>query len=213
MKIKMLFIILLFSFSSYGESRKRIAVLDSGIGFFQKYTDYMCSDSKYIEYDDGGHGQNVVGLIAERMNKSKYCIDFYSLGNPFNTTKYIEYLWKVSNDSRIVGLNLSIGGMPHIPNMVDKVEFRLLRNILNNGVKIIVAAGNNGLSLVSGCSLYPACHKSELSGLIVVGNEGNPYTNRGPLVDVMIDGNNKGVPQLTGTSQSTAIYTGISFSD
>jgi hypothetical protein len=97
-------------------------------------------------------------------------------------------------------------------SLFDKLEYSYLSEIHKRGVKIVVAAGNNGMELKKGCNFYPACHKYFLHNMIVIGNLHNRDSNYGEIIDYMIDGNRKGFPRMSGTSQSTAIFTGQLFS-
>jgi hypothetical protein len=135
-----------------------------------------------------------------------------NVGFPIESVDYLSVLRQVSHLNNVVGINLSIDGTEN-PNFsyLDIGELTFLKGYDKDGIKIIVAAGNKGKRLNENCKIYPACHKRRIPNMIVVGNTGN-HSNYGPMVNVVIDGNKKGNPVMSGSSQSTAIYTGMTFS-
>jgi hypothetical protein len=193
------------------ETRKRIAVIDSGIRRDMVSEDYMCKDMPIFAsgrkgFDYQGHGTNIVGLIGERIDISKYCITSYSLSPGESVNEVIYFLYKMQKHG-IVGLNISLASAG-----VNDTEGELLKTLTDKGVKVFIAAGNSGIDLGEWCEIYPACHKTKNKKLVVVGNKGNKSSNYGKWVDVWIDGNKKGYREMSGTSQATAIATGNYFS-
>ena len=75
--IKYLFLILA-SFSALAENRQKIVVIDTGVSFRQSFKPYMCKNGLHSTYghwgDNHGHGSNVIGLIAEKINPKKIII-------------------------------------------------------------------------------------------------------------------------------------------
>lgn len=151
------------------------------------------------------HGSNIAGLIAIEAGQTGYCIVVIKIlhKSPTATIRaYINALKEVYDQGYKI-VNISFAGPAP-----DKEEADLLRQLLDRGTTIFVAAGNNGTHLNPvQCTVFPACVDPRL---IVVSDPVLPQANKGPIVDLYIDGQNKtaGGVTLTGTSQSTAIATG-----
>jgi hypothetical protein len=86
---------------------------------------------------------------------------------------------------------------------------------------MVVAAGNEDISLDDRCVIYPACYLKQMremkevvnvSNFIVVGAKDTGSSNTGLVVTVTAVGKNQGYPKMTGTSQATANFTGKLFS-
>jgi len=193
------------------EKRKRIGVLDTGIQPHILNKKYMCKDMPFYDlFGDGldyhGHGTNIVGLIGERIDSSKYCITSYNLSKNSGLVSSNFLLYKMSKHN-LVGLNLSLASKGY-----DGVEEKFLNDLSEQGVKIFIAAGNNKQNLNMNCDVYPACHKILIKSIIIVGSKDRGYSNFGDIVDIELDGTKKGSPEMSGTSQATAIATGKYFS-
>ena len=98
-------------------------------------------------------------------------------------------------------VNISAGGAGSNPE-----ERYLIKKILDAGIFIVSAAGNESTNLDKGCNYFPACYDSRI---IVVGNDA-PSSNYGNVVDFVINGEYQSALGITqsGSSQSTAIFTG-----
>lgn len=205
--------------SSIKEKRKRIVVVDTGISAEHYPKAFICNDygafafnNSNLTLDMHGHGTNVVGLIAENMNSKKYCITVLSVTAEISGDKYVSALRFIGSLENVIAVNLSLSNSGAQNNEeLDMAEGIELKSLSDKGVKIFVAAGNDGIKLFKGCSVYPACHKPNIKNMVVIGNV-NHSSNFGPLVDYVVDGNAVGTPILSGSSQSTAIYTGLMFS-
>lgn len=210
----------LFKIKSTGliEKRLRIAVIDTGISEWQVNKPYMCKDIPFVVeknagfFDKQGHGTNVVGLIGNQINTSKYCITSYGLNVSTTMTtmeKYLSMLIRIQQNKPFA-INVSWSAVGY-----DAVEFRLLKYYTDTGVQLIVAAGNNANKLTKDdCNAYPACHALNIKkNFTVVGSLNPRYTNWGPVVSKFYPGDNIGYPAMTGTSQATANYTGFLFSE
>ena len=114
-------------------------------------------------------------------------------------TEAFEYLLKVKPDV----INLSGGGKGRIPK-----EQRAVKNLLNAGVVIVAASGNEATNLNKNCNYFPACYDKRI---IVVGNTAKSSNYGNKVVDITLDGNNINVlgKVMSGSSQSTAIFTGL----
>ncbi len=104
-------------------------------------------------------------------------------------------------------------------NTFKFLDYRFLQILLNNGTNVAVAAGNSNKNLNEKCNVFPACLNLNSNNFRVVGsNTANvyvvnntvtysKYSNYGTVVTALEDGTDKGTPQMSGTSQATAIYT------
>lgn len=150
------------------------------------------------------HGSNVADLIRRHAGAASYCLIVVKV---FNTPKedvtgYINGL-KYALSLKPDYIHLSVNG----PSKMQD-EIKLLKEALDAGTKVIVAAGNQGADFnKTGCNSWPACADSRL---IVVGSSTGRYGNLGREVDVFEDGTAQkaGGVTLTGTSQAAAIHTG-----
>jgi len=193
------------------DTRKVIAVMDTGISYEQHHKKYMCSTLGITLMgvdllDRNGHGTNVVGLIGDQIDTKKYCIIIVKTEGD----EYLEGLNVITQVSNVVAVNLSWASSG-IPSYLDRIELSYLKILEQSKVIIVAAAGNDHIELKPGCTVYPACHKPRISIMHVIGNNTSSSSNYGPLVDMWIDGTNVGTPARTGTSQSAAIYTGTLF--
>jgi subtilisin family serine protease len=204
--MKLIFIIFTFIATICQAKTVKIVVIDSGFdGYYKKQVNFCKNGHLNLSYsplftDNHGHGTNVIGLIVKNI-KVDYCIILIkAIGIESYANSYTKALLHVKNLDYDI-MNLSISGSKYI-----KLEDTILKSELNKGRKIVVAAGNDSKDLNKECNAYPACLDRRL---IVVGNVGNK-TNRGKVVDLHIDGNNKKAFDTTssGSSQSAAIITG-----
>ena len=204
----MLFIALLFGVAN-AETLK-VAVLDTGIAESSKVK--VCPKGKVSFVDDNpvdthGHGTNISWLINDGLENTDYCqvvIKVYKEGADVLGAS-VQAFMMIDADPAIKVVNISMAGLEH--NTQEKL---LIQKLLKKGVKIVTAVGNQSKNLDSACIYYPACYNDEV---IVVGNGVNEKaqdgSNYGSVVDSFIDGHAKGPEghQMTGSSQSAAIYT------
>jgi subtilisin family serine protease len=160
--------------------------------------------------DVHGHGTNVSGLIHRGAAGSDYCqviIKYYSKNatNQENVDREMEAI-AYAIAIKVDYINISGGGVN--PFLKEKV---LIEKALAHGIKVIAAAGNEKSDLLTH-TFYPAMYDDRI---IVVGNGTDEEhkaktSNYGDRVDAWRDGEKQtafGITE-TGTSQSTAIYTG-----
>lgn len=220
--IKYLFLILV-SFSLFAETRQKIVVIDTGVSFRQSLRPYMCKNSTYSTYgtwvDKHGHGTNVIGLIAEKINPEKTCIVSVKLEIPKNRDPegYILKAMEITEKMKPIAVNISMSGSARFTS-----ELYSVMRLLAFGTKIIVAAGNDSMDLdKKGCPVYPACYLDDMKkrnkvintkNFIVVGTTDTNSSNVGSVVTVKEKGKDQGYPKMTGTSQATANFTGKLFS-
>lgn len=196
-----------------------VAVIDSGLKrsiFKQQWNKGIC---KYGHKDftgtglkdSNGHGTNVSGIIHAKARSVPYCqviLKFYAKGrsNEASVKSFMQAL-AYAIKLKVDVINFSAGGGGYFAK-----EEALIIKALDQGIIIIAAAGNNGISLDKH-SYYPASHDIRV---IVVGSRdrlGNKTrsSNFGSIVDlwevgVKVKGSYGG--SFTGTSQATATATG-----
>jgi hypothetical protein len=159
--------------------------------------------------DNNGHGTNVSDIISRGLF-GNYCliiVKFFENGmssaeSVRAATSSMQYVASLPD---ISFLNYSGGGYQPIPEERAAVD-----SLLNRKVKIVAAAGNNGVD-ISRDRYYPASYDSRI---IVVGNlkqngERNSQSNYRAEGMVWEVGTNVqgGGYVLTGTSQATAVHT------
>jgi hypothetical protein len=159
-----LLLVLIISFQVFGETRTRIAVIDTGIRINEMSKPFLCKDGHkdFTEYgilDANGHGYNIAGLIARGMNNKTHCITvikFYNkdkentrVGIEDSLTSAYNYVLKLNPKY----INLSISG-----EEFSQFELNFIKEMLRRGAIITVAAGNNNKDLSKRCVYFPACY-------------------------------------------------------
>jgi len=208
----------------------KIAVIDSGFGYFGKgHKAHLCkyghkdfsSDTAFYEayntevrvpLDIHGHGTNIAGIIDNYAKESgvNYCIvviKYFSINhtgqqNLDASIASIRYATNIKVDY----INYSGGGVDF-----SIAEAQAVKRFLDNGGRLIAAAGNENSNLDMS-SFYPAMYDKRI---IVVGNHTahgvrSYLSNYGSPVkrwEVGENVNAYGIT-LTGTSQATAVATG-----
>lgn len=212
---KILLLILLISVTC--AAKIRVISIDTGIDKSHEEINLHLPKNpiNILDYQDyHGHGTHIAGLILNNTcpEVELESCSWFSIVNPNGDYKdYINCLRNAILEKPDF-INISSGG----PNY-DQEEFNLLTILSNMGVKIIVAAGNNGKDLSKTTNYYPAKYK--IKNLIPVGNlysngERNITSNYGLENEVWEPGTeiNSTLPynkygRMTGTSQATAKYT------
>ena len=192
----------IISFSAEAkDKRTRINVLDTGITPIAKimYSKALCSDGHSRNWIDptGRHGSNVVGLIAEKLNTKKFCIEVHNiLGTGAKGKSEIKALAK-SMDAKYI--NMSFNGKGELI-----AERSFIKVFLKRKIHVFVAAGNSkeNLDIIKS---YPAAYNFKSKYWHVVGSSTGNFSNFGRNVTELQDGTKKGIPLMTGTSQSTPI--------
>lgn len=198
------------------EKRRIIAIIDSGISLFQSRQPYMCKNGLVTTYnDDGldemGHGTNITSLISPSIDAKTTClvsIKVVSLRNNAINNNISNYLKALEFATFIKPrfLNVSMSG-----NYNSKTEYDFFIKMLKNGTIISVAAGNEHNDLSINCIAFPACYRPLIPKKLkdnynVVGSL-TTNSNFGDVVNVYLDGKEKGYPVKSGSSQATAMMT------
>lgn len=212
-----------------------IAVIDSGYDNAYAERLNLCKHVKHRVYTTGtgmrdvdGHGTNVGGLIVAKANASKsdYCLAFYKVfdGKKKNgraEQRIADAVSQAVADGAAI-INLSLSGRGAYP-----VEYEALREAVFSDAWIVVAAGNEGLNLDKGCSVFPVCYplmmyrigngklvsivpdKAKKKALVTVMRHRS--SNYGSMIQNWIPGcDTESVNgKMCGSSQSTAIASGL----
>lgn len=205
---------LLFSISVQAKPLK-VAVIDTGIEAKFLNTSNLCLTGHKSFYgidgvesleDDIGHGTNVIGLINKYAKNANYCIvviKFTKQGAPPSDSiptfkKALLYAESIKPDI----INISVSGRG-----VADGEAAIIKRLLDRGVKIVVAAGNHAANMDKDCNYYPACYDERMW---VISSNDLDQTNKGDIVDAYLSGKHKKANghKMSGSSQSTAIFTG-----
>jgi subtilisin family serine protease len=207
---KMLFLlVLLCSFNALADNLIKVAVIDTGLEpHYRQFANLCPGDHKDFTgegfNDYNGHGTNIVGLIVDNAKSKNYCIVLikaYRLQKKPTKAFITEALVHAYNIGANV-INLSGGGSEPI-----EAERQIVNKLLDKKITLVVAAGNEGLNLDKNCRYYPACYDKRI---FVIGSH-DLSSNYGPkTVDILYNGRNRlGFGKvLSGTSQSTATFTG-----
>lgn len=228
-----LIIISLFSFKAESKTLK-IAVIDSGFDFKSTWPNAaknkltypkLCktghydfvNGSKKIE-DKYGHGTHIAGLIAKGNERVDYCLVILKVFEPKHPlngdSEIILRAFAVAYKLKVDMINFSGGGVRRYNK-----ECLLMKFLLNKGIQINAAAGNESSDL-SKSPYYPAMCDNRINKIVNIDKEGNLGTSSnydksrkianvekeiGVNVMSLMPNNTYGIN--TGTSQATAVYT------
>ena len=148
-----------------------------------------------------GHGNNITHIITDGLESYDYCIYhikvFTAAHNTVGDTRAFAEAILLGADI----INYSAGGADS--NIYEEAIISLAAA---KGIKIFVAAGNEGHNLNSSCDYFPACYNTK--GLVIVGNK-HKTSNYGDKVTLIRNGVNVKASGtvMTGSSQATAIAT------
>jgi len=142
----------------------RIAIIDTGFGLHYKLNVKLCKTGHYdfvkeeprINGDDVGHGTAIALVVAQNIKKP-YCLLVYRVIKTAEGTTYPSVLARAIYKAYKEGanyINYSITG-----GSVISEEKYAMELVSKEGVKVFVAAGNNGQNLDKNCDAYPACYK------------------------------------------------------
>lgn len=196
------------------DDRIKIAIIDTGTDLTEQIKPYLCRGG-HISLTDKDpltdnhkdkHGTNIAYLVTQNLDPKKYCvliIKFYdeSKDSGYENLANMIFGIKYAAQLKVDYLNISGGGMAP-----SDMEARALVQALNAGVKIAVAAGNEKTDLGKTCSFYPACYDFKTPNFHVVSSSTTKLSNYGGVAKFKEDGNEKGIPVNSGSSQATAIH-------
>jgi subtilisin family serine protease len=187
--------------TSVAHATIKVAVIDSGLN---GRSNKLCSTGHYdfiaekagVGVDKLGHGTKVVRAI-QTYATGDYCLVILKVFPETNKDLVDRaVIYAVSIGATVI--NMSMQGDVFLLN-----EYFAMRDATVKGVKIFIAAGNDGLNLDQFCGTYPACYN--LKNTVVVGSTGNNKMNHGSIIT---ENENYCFEKLCGTSLSTAIATG-----
>lgn len=168
--------------------------------------------------DQNGHGTHVASIIAKEANCVKIIPISYwdELNKKNNKTENFVFALEMSLKFNPRIVNISGGGPDFNSREVD-----LIREMDKRGILVVAAAGNNGYNIdLSENFFFPSSYQlknvisvaavNEKGELAKISNYGIKSVNiAAPGVDVKGFGLNGNIVYLTGTSQATAIVSGL----
>jgi major intracellular serine protease len=211
-----------------------VAVIDTGFGYHQSFgkeaklcqyghknftndpaSSHIVKTVIPVPYDDNNHGTNIAGIIQKYAEDSNYCmviIKYWSKNSKEDailaTVKSIRYATKIG--AKII--NYSSFGTERNEN-----EIRAVKEFLNNGGIMVVAAGNDGRLLNKNTATkldksYPTMDDDRVIsvGALDITGKIRQFSNYGEPVNRWELGENVegfGIT-LSGTSQAAAVATG-----
>jgi hypothetical protein len=198
------------------ETRKMVAVVDTGVPNNPAILKYMCRGG-HVDLtlqglkDVNGHGTNIIGLIMKGMNPATHCIVaikyYHDYSKPFGKQSQMDvfnalYAYLLKLQPAYVNFSSSGFGFNY-------KEFSTFSSLMERGTKVVVAAGNNQVLLDAGsCDVFPACYFFNEKNFFVVGST-SKLSNYGGPVKYIRDGIGQcalGVC-MNGTSQAAANLT------
>jgi len=192
------------------DNRIHIAVIDTGVNLKLAST-YMCRDGNADLTGNGlsdvhGHGTNIAGILAKKINTKTHCLQIIkwfhtSNKNDKGFSKLMEDALDVAHKYKAKYINMSLSGDGHLPS-----EFAMMSILLSEGIEIYVSAGNNSKDLDVNCNAFPACYRFNHPNFHVVGAYDVPVSNKGSWVEMEHGNNVEGFGVvMSGSSQATAV--------
>lgn len=201
------------------ETRKKIAVIDTGIDFTHpELAPFKCQGG-HADYrgltirDNHGHGSNIAWRIVRKLDPKKFCLmslGFHSydeLGSENLNSSNKAFVWAIKQKAYLV--NYSGGGTDY-----SQAEAKIVALVLKKGIIVVVAAGNEGEDTAK-IPYYPACAVKHPNFFVVGGLLDNgsrmPSSNYGKCVTSWALGEKQEGPDgntMSGTSQATANFSG-----
>jgi len=179
--------------------------------------DFVNSDNDPM--DDDGHGTHVAGIISSDnqnyrgvANGTKLMaakvLDAYGNGDEDDVIAGIQ--WCKDNGAKIISMSLGGGEYPGTCDS-DPVA-QAVNNAVNNGIVVVVAAGNSGLDGVT----TPACASKALAvGATDKNKNVVGYSSKGPELDIVAPGHlikstyPGGWVTMSGTSMAAPHVSGV----
>ncbi len=179
------------------------------------YTNHKLSNNST---DDHGHGTHIAGIIAANHNSVGIAgihpkatllplkvFNYLGRGKQLEAAAAIRYA--VDMGANII--NCSWGFYRKTVTLASAINYAI-----ENGVIVVAAVGNSGVDY----PMYPANFKHVIGvgSVNELENKKETYSNYGDALDFVVSGrnifsagHNNSYSRLTGTSQSTAILTGV----
>jgi subtilisin family serine protease len=202
-------VFLLFSWPANAESRRIIALVETGLNPAPEVLPYLCeSGSRDFTGTDMkdriGHGTVIAKLAVEGLDPRKVCFVVLKWanqggGSPEHVLQAIKYAIGIGASI----INLSLGGESWSTD-----EHRALEVALAQHIHVVVAAGNDGLNMSRVCPYYPACYRFKSPYFHVVGsydgdvreewsNWGTPITDRACGISAGLRGTSLSAARVT----------------
>lgn len=201
------------------ETRKRVAIIDTGINPDTIDKKYLCKGPHFDLTDTDmrdrrWHGTHMYAIITRNINPKTQCVLI---------VKYIDIKPPVSMEQVfapfdvLLTQNVSYINYSSSGRVYFKKEETAIKALLKKKVHVVVAAGNDDINLEY-CTAYPACYKFDSNYFHVIGNGLDSkfkfnHTNYNGPITTYINGNNVCVTVnkypmcMSGTSQATAKFT------
>jgi hypothetical protein len=207
----LLLLVLAIAGQALGETRKVVAVVDTGLPYNSKTIPYLCKGLQYDLTEKGiqdieGHGTNVMGIISSGLNPKTHCISMIKWWHDGKDSSLfaprIISLMKLLPTLNPVLVNMSFGGELYMPEEANGIKL-----LLAKGVRIVVSAGNDKQNLSIKCDKFPACYPIKNKNFYVVGASNVAQANYGgPITDYLPAKNLCGIfgVCMSGTSQAAA---------
>jgi len=173
--------------------------------------------------DDNGHGTHCAGIIGAQDNTigivgtapnvnliAVKVLNRFGSGSYSNIIGGLNYIaqWKKSNSSLKGIVNMSLGGGAFTP--LDKA----VRNLINSGVSVVVAAGNEGQNAENTSparvaeAITVGAYNNRNNNMPSWSNFGNGVDLLAPGVDIQSCWLNNGYRVLSGTSMAAPMVVG-----
>lgn len=211
----------------------RVAVIDTGFDKNRLRDDVPLCDTGHKDFtldgdpfsDRHGHGTHIAGTIRKFAgSRANYCLIIIKNYTPGFTSGVMDatrraFAWAILQDADYI--NYSGGGTES-----DRTEHNVIKVALEKGIKIIVAAGNEGSNL-NKSPYFPACYDSRIEMVQSTDESGDRLSSSnylGPGTFVTKSCNNKAIHSelgsvsvdlkngskffMQGTSQAAAVHTG-----
>lgn len=213
------FIAAIFIAALYAEAKTlRVAILDTGINMYLQNKLPVCEVQDVTGYgitDTHGHGSHIAAIVADRAGNTKYClviVKFFDKSMSKEQTSFYSIKglkWVLNNKIDI--LNYSGGGIYPM-----KEERELITKLLDSGVIINAAAGNESTELNDKDGFYPASYDKRINVVGSLDKSGKKLdsSNWGDPVkfwrlgEISIETSPEVYSYMQGTSQATAVFTG-----
>ena len=208
MALRYLLALSLLGLPALAETRKIIAVVDTGINWTDKTVKYRCDLPDY-DFTLGAKGYNpinhatlVANEILSRIDYNKSCIVSIKWFNNYDTTNEVLLNSTLKALAQANALNASYLNLSYQDGQYSRKERKLIQASLERGATVVVASGNHGLIFDRlHCPSYPACYHFDNPNFHVVADT-YQYSNDGYNITDRVDSHGR------GTSFSAAILTG-----